>query len=72
VDFHECNDVIDNDGDGYTDIADPGCGFPFDDSELPVDIYQCNDGIDNDSDTFIDSPNDPECTGPFDNDEGVL
>jgi hypothetical protein len=32
-------------------------------------VCECSDGVNNDSDTFIDSA-DPECTGPFDNDEG--
>ena len=34
-----------------------------------VGITQCNDGIDNDGDGKIDLA-DPECTGPYDNDEG--
>jgi hypothetical protein len=36
-----------------------------------VGITQCNDGIDNDGDGLIDLA-DPECTGPYDNDEGTF
>lgn len=36
-----------------------------------VGVTQCNDGIDNDGDGKIDLA-DPECTGPYDNDEGTF
>jgi len=36
-----------------------------------VGVTQCNDGIDNDGDGLIDLA-DPECTGPYDNDEGTF
>jgi hypothetical protein len=29
----QCDDNIDNDGDGYTDMADPGCSDSWDDDE---------------------------------------
>ena len=62
----QCNDGIDNDGDGKIDCTvgaqDPGCypdgngggGVcdPNDDDE--TDVTECNDGIDNDGDGLID------------------
>ena len=36
-----------------------------------VGVTQCNDGIDNDGDGLVDL-GDPECTGPYDNDEGTF
>ena len=36
----ECNDKIDNDGDGYIDLADPGCEGKSDDDET-----NCGDGV---------------------------
>jgi len=54
----ECNDGIDNDGDGKIDFpADTGCSSAADLSERP----QCSDGIDNDGDGKIDFPADPGC-----------
>ena len=52
----ECNDGIDNDGDGLIDCNDPDCQY------LPtIELgCNCNDGIDNDSDGNIDSF-DPDC-----------
>lgn len=43
----ECSDGIDNDGDGFIDLADPDCSDPNDDSELPTvgpDFNLVNDG----------------------------
>ena len=64
----ECDDGIDNDGDGLVDWAeDPGCGgipaWPL--GEEP----ECNDGVDNNSDGLIDT-DDPSCQGPSDDPEG--
>ncbi|MDP2629522.1 MAG: Ig domain-containing protein [Candidatus Harrisonbacteria bacterium] len=70
-----CSDGIDNDRDGFTDMADPGCSSPTDNSEInpvsspPPHVPQCRDGIDNDGDGLIDM-DDPGCTHPDDNDEG--
>ena len=52
----ECNDGIDNDGDGLIDCNDPDCQFP------PAIEQGCNcaDGVDNDGDGKIDSL-DPKC-----------
>ena len=67
----DCDDGIDNDGDGYLDCADwdcdydPACGGEggSDDSET-----DCDDGIDNDSDGYLDCEDwdcdyDPACGG---------
>ena len=62
----ECNDRIDNDGDGLIDLNDPGCSSRKDSSELGTN--QCNDGLDNDGDGYIDLE-DSECTSSSDNDE---
>ncbi|MFH1642209.1 MAG: hypothetical protein ABIC04_04880 [Nanoarchaeota archaeon] len=62
-----CSDGFDNDGDGYTDLNDPGCANKNDLSELNTNI-ECDDGSDNDGDSAIDY-NDNGCSGPTDNDE---
>jgi hypothetical protein len=63
----ECNDGIDNDGDGATDYpADPGCnssGDPFETGSAA-----CDDGTDNDGDGLADA-SDPGCFGPADSSE---
>jgi hypothetical protein len=60
-------------GGGGTDT-----GLVYDDAIIPSDApgselcegaCACSDGVDNDGDGLIDGM-DPECTGPFDNDEG--
>jgi protein phosphatase len=61
----QCGDSLDNDGDGYIDMADPGCSRPGDDE---ANHPQCFDGIDNDGDGLIDMA-DPDCTDIFDNNE---
>jgi hypothetical protein len=48
----ECNDGIDDDGDGSVDAADPSCEDGSDDSEGGDN---CDDGIDNNGDGWIDS-----------------
>ncbi len=50
-----CNDGLDNDCDGLTDIADAGCVPPLVETE-------CFDGIDNDTDGAIDCA-DSDCDG---------
>lgn len=59
----QCDDDRDNDGDSFTDDADPGCRN--DDTEAPDNRppppTDCNDGIDNDSDGLIDTAQDPGC-----------
>ena len=49
----DCNDGVDNDGDGLIDHVDPGCAHNMDLYEAP-NPAQCNDGLDNDGDTLID------------------
>lgn len=66
----ECNDGIDNDGDGWTDFpADPGCSSSTDDSEFnePTE-FECSDAVDNDDDGLIDG-HDPGCLDATDDDE---
>lgn len=70
---YACNDNLDNDGDGYVDMNDPGCTSPTDTDEYnqiinPPQTYACNDGRDNDYDGYVDM-NDPGCAYPTDNDE---
>ncbi|MEK6905063.1 MAG: putative Ig domain-containing protein [Nanoarchaeota archaeon] len=63
VDKPQCDDGVDNDGDGKIDFPnDPGCTDKNDDNETddPVDLPQCNDGVDNDGDGKADE-NDPGC-----------
>jgi hypothetical protein len=58
----QCNDEIDNDGDGQIDGFDDGCTSPDDDDERsPDQIPACSDGEDNDGDGLTDYPADPEC-----------
>ncbi len=68
VEVTQCNDNIDNDGDGYKDNFDFSCqqGGENEDTFLA----ECQDGIDNadPEDTLIDS-NDPGCYSTQDNDE---
>ncbi|MAD60352.1 MAG: hypothetical protein CMH49_02410 [Myxococcales bacterium] len=58
----QCNDDLDNDGDGLVDGFDRGCTSLDDDDERdPETIPACQDGLDNDGDGLIDYPQDPEC-----------
>ena len=67
---YQCNDGIDNDGDGLTDLADPGCENAQDNDEYndPPPTTQCSDGVDNDGDGLVDLA-DPGCANAEDNDE---
>ena len=62
-----CDDGLDNDADGRTDSADPGCANPDDQDERGTTA--CDDGADNDNDAMADYPADSGCTGPHDTDE---
>ena len=56
-DYMECDDGVDNDGDGKVDYPDdPGCPSAYGREQT-----QCDDGIDNDSDGLVDSA-DSGCT----------
>jgi len=67
-----CNDGIDNDNDGLTDMDDPGClADPTNESNPNK---QCDNGQDDDGDGKIDykidGSGDPQCENPLDNNEG--
>ncbi|MFO0687431.1 MAG: hypothetical protein U0900_01865 [Myxococcota bacterium] len=59
-----CEDGLDNDGDGFADLADPGCASSSDPSEQNP-LVACDDGVDDDGDTLIDLL-DPGCSSPAD------
>ena len=61
--FPECDDGIDNDGDGAIDTGDPGCDDAADPFETSPSLA-CDDGIDNDGDGAIDTA-DPGCRDPL-------
>src|SRR3972149_448220 len=63
----QCQDGSDNDGDGVTDLADPGCSSSSDNTENTA-TTQCQDGLDNDNDQATDL-SDFSCSGATDNDE---
>lgn len=62
----QCDDGVDNDGDGGIDMEDPGCESPEDDNE---DSPECSDGLDNDDDDLIDYPDDKGCASEEDDRE---
>ncbi|MEZ4472219.1 MAG: hypothetical protein R3F60_15775 [bacterium] len=65
-----CNNLVDDDGDGLIDLADPGCEEGLDNSEVdPAEVPECSDGIDNDDDGLIDWPDDDGCFAAGDRDE---
>ena len=72
----QCNDGVDNDGDGLVDAygpprmdktrdtgeqGDPGCLGPKDSSEHESSLA-CDNGYDDDGDGLIDYPEDPGCS----------
>lgn len=66
----ECDDGVDNDGDGQIDLDDDGCTDALDDDETdPPPPAQCADGVDNDGDTFIDLADIYGCLSAADDDE---
>jgi len=56
---NECNNGIDDDGDGVIDADDEGCEHAFDTAEAQVS-ETCRDNVDNDDDGWIDD-DDPDC-----------
>lgn len=59
---NECNDGVDNDGDGFIDFpADPGCA-----SASGIESPACDDKVDNDGDGKVDFPADFGCTAASD------
>ncbi|MFA5076743.1 MAG: hypothetical protein WC480_05035 [Patescibacteria group bacterium] len=74
VGAYQCNDGLDNDGDGNYDygigsLSDPDCSAWNDNSEGGTTASACSDGLDNDGDSKIDYPADPGCSSVSDNDE---
>ncbi len=67
---HQCNNGVDDDGDGRIDMNDSGCSYPTDDSEYnqTSQTYQCNNGYDDDGDGYIDM-NDSGCSYTTDDSE---
>ena len=71
----ECNDALDNDGDGLLDYPDDtGCDSLQDNTEAdpPAPVAACNDSLDNDGDGIADFPTDLGCADWLDNDEGAI
>ncbi|TFG95451.1 MAG: hypothetical protein E4H11_05040, partial [Myxococcales bacterium] len=62
-----CSDGVDNDSDGFTDVADPGCRDEYASSERP----SCNDGIDNEGDGFTDMA-DSDCGNTWSDNETLV
>ena len=63
----QCNDGVDNDLDGYVDLADSSCVTPSDPRERQSEdaaIPACSNGMDDDGDGLIDFREDPGCVGP--------
>ncbi len=69
--LRECNDEIDNDADGLTDLADLGCtrGLDDDEGDDPAEPPACANGIDDNMDGDIDWPDDAGCEAAGDVDE---
>lgn len=64
VDQPDCDDGLDDDGDGLIDFPeDPGCAFANDPSEK-TSAFECDNGIDDDGDLAIDFPADSGCLHP--------
>jgi hypothetical protein len=58
-----CDDGIDNDGDGWIDLVDPGCADAADNDESEAGATECSDEVDNDGDGMVDGL-DPDCSEP--------
>ena len=67
----DCNDGIDNDGDGRVDLSDRGCEGPRDGSEVDgAAVPDCANGLDDDGDGRVDWPADDGCSAAGDVREG--
>ena len=65
----DCNDGLDDDGDGLTDYPDdPGCSDALDPDERGAN-FECDNGIDDDGDGLTDFPDDDGCLAPTDQTE---
>ena len=60
---------MDDDADGWTDVADPDCESGVQEAGVRADL-PCNNGFDDDADTYIDAQ-DPDCGSATDT-EGAL
>lgn len=62
-----CDDGIDNDGDSYSDLSDPGCSNDSNGTNEAAAVPECRDRRDNDGDGNTDggseSYSDPACAG---------
>jgi hypothetical protein len=72
--LRQCNDGLDNDGNGHLDYPDdPGCESELDPQEAQVKTpRQCSDGVDNDGDgrtDFASAQHDTGCDSASDDDE---
>jgi hypothetical protein len=65
-----CGDTVDNDNTVFPGAPELCDGKDNDLNPSTVATCQCNNGADDDLDTFTDS-NDPQCSGPEDNDESA-
>ena len=67
----QCNDAIDNDGDGWKDIMDYGCVDLNDtDESNNFTIHECSDGIDNNGNNLTDGQDIIYCSSWNDDSEG--
>jgi len=66
-----CDDDLDNDADGWTDLDDPICVSPDGEEDDGFGSTECNDGFDNDEDLLVDSV-DPDCTAADVDSEGII
>ncbi|HVF78702.1 MAG TPA: hypothetical protein VNA28_10425 [Solirubrobacteraceae bacterium] len=59
----QCQDHLDNDGDGEVDFPDePGCSSAADTTEINTgSLPACSDRVDNDGDGRVDFPDEPGC-----------
>lgn len=74
IEFPECSDGLDNDGDSDIDLADLGCVDEFDDDESDEEqpiLPECSDGLDNDGDERIDLA-DSDCEDEDDDSEAYV
>ncbi|NRB38506.1 MAG: lamin tail domain-containing protein [Pseudomonadales bacterium] len=65
-----CADGVDNDHDGWIDLADAGCNDSSDADEGGFSTTACNDGLDNDGDGFVDA-DDKLCHSAVDDSESI-
>ena len=66
----QCDDGLDNDGDGRFDLGDSDCSSEGDPTERGDDpVTGCFNGIDDDEDGRTDFPDDPGCRSAGDEDE---